>query len=239
MTWNPCWGCRNHCGYCYARTIAKRFWKQRYEEEFQYYIKKHPTWAWTGDHLSGLKDFRPTFLEAQFDKKFPQKTQKIFVGSMSEINYWKKEWMQSVLLKIKQYPQHIFQFLTKFPEVYLRYIFPENCWLGTTIVNNNELSNMDFTCGDRIKFINIEPILEKIDARYIEYINTGKFFDVKFQRIDWVIIGSETGYRRGKVTPRKEWIKDIVDCCRDNKILIYLKDSLKEIYPEEIKEFPM
>jgi len=25
LTFNPVWGCLNHCEYCYARKIAKRF----------------------------------------------------------------------------------------------------------------------------------------------------------------------------------------------------------------------
>lgn len=88
LTFNPVWGCLNNCEYCYARAIAKRFWKRIWIVEANYQWKNHPDWAWTGDHLVGLKDFKPTWLEAQYNKKFPQKTQKIFVGSMSEIAHW-------------------------------------------------------------------------------------------------------------------------------------------------------
>ncbi|GAI73724.1 unnamed protein product, partial [marine sediment metagenome] len=35
---------------------------------------------------------------------------------MSEIKYWKKEWVEKVIEKTKQYPQHIFQFLTRYPD---------------------------------------------------------------------------------------------------------------------------
>ena len=34
MTWNPVWGCRNHCEYCYARGIAKRFGNVMAENEY-------------------------------------------------------------------------------------------------------------------------------------------------------------------------------------------------------------
>jgi len=204
-----------------------------YNIELKHYYKKHPTWAWTGDHLSGLKDFKPTFLEAQFDKEFPKNPQKIFIGSMSEIYYWDKVWIQKVIDKTKEYPQHIFQFLTKFPEVYKEWVFPKNCWLGVTITKKDDIKKYsldDLNDSHLFKktFISFEPLLEEIDPN--DYIG---FWD-----IDLVIIGAETGQRSGRVTPKKEWIKKIVDYCRGTGIPIYLKDSLKNIYPEIIKEFP-
>jgi len=229
-TWNPVWGCNNHCEYCYARGIAKRFWKRMYMNEVNHYWGKHPNWVWTGDHLSGLKDFKLTFLRAQFDKKLPQKVQKIFVGSMSEISYWEDRWLEKVLEKVKLYPQHVFQFLTRYPEVYDRHIFPKNCWLGVTITREKDFERgipYLFVTSCNITFVSVEPILE--------HINPGPFSNAN---IDWVILGAETGKRKGKTIPKREWIESIVRFCRDNDIPVYLKDSLKEIYPVEIKEFP-
>ena len=232
-TWNPIWGCLNNCEYCYARKIAKRFWKQMYKIELNHFYRLHPGWAWTGNYLFQLKDFKPTFLKAQFDKTFPKKPQKIFVGSMSEIYDWEEGLMNAVLDKIKKYPQHIFQFLTRYPEIYLKYKFPKNCWLGITITEDSDIneSDLDYYYLDRylnlecIVFLSLEPLHSSIPNNFIECF-------------DWVIIGAETGSRKGKVIPKKEWIENIVDYCRDNNIPVYLKDSLKEIYPVEIKEFP-
>jgi len=201
--------------------------------ECKYYSKKHPDWAWTGDQYTGLIDFKQTFLESQFDKKFPQKTQKIFVGSMSEIAHWEQKWIVDVIHKIEQCPQHIFQFLTRYPGIYREYNFPKNCWLGITITNNKAFYNMDFTINNvntkRTKFISIEPILKDIDIKRI----------VNSFNLDWIIIGAETGNRKNKIIPKKEWIENIVNYCRKDKIPVYLKDSLKDIYSEEIKEFPI
>ena len=200
------------------------------EIEFCHHWKKHPTWAWTGDYLSGLKDFKLTFLRAQFDKKFPQKTQKIFVGSMSEIYYWEDRWLEKVLEKVKLYPQHIFQFLTRYPEVYDRCIFPKNCWIGVTITREKDFERgipYLFVTSCNITFVSIEPILEHINPRPFSNAN-----------IDWVILGAETGNRKGKIIPKKEWVEEIVNHCRHKDIPVYLKDSLKDIYPVEIKEFP-
>ena len=232
MTWNPVWGCLNNCEYCYARKIAKLRYKQMIEIEFNHYWRKHHTWAWIGDHLSGLKDFRPTFLEAQFDKIFPQKAQKIFIGSMSEIYYWKDEWLEKVLEKVKLYPQHIFQFLTRYPEVYDKYIFPKNCWLGVTITREKDFERgipYLFITSCNITFVSVEPILE--------YINPKPFSNAN---IDWVILGAETGNRKGKIVPKKKWIEKILWNCRGKRIPVYIKDNLIKYYPqyEKYKQFP-
>ncbi len=209
MTWNPVIGCKNHCEYCYGRTMNERF-------------------GFIGNWNN------PEWREKSFNKIFPQKSQKIFIGSMSEIRFWKGVWISKVFKKIEGYPQHNFQFLTKFPYIYNRIEFPAKTWLGFTVTINKDLDNgilhikklRDFSLiGKYLYFISIEPILEKINP-----------LDLIF--LDWVILGAETGKRKGKVIPKKEWIESIVEYCRDNDIPVYLKDSLKNIYPEEIKEFP-
>lgn len=210
LTWNPAIGCKRNCDYCYGRAINERFG----------FIKNWdiPEWRETG-----------------FNKRFPNKTQNIFIGSMSEIRFWKRDWLFQTFGKIKRYPQHNFQFLTKYPYIYNRLEFPAKSWLGFTITTNKDLAegilhikklkDINLT-GKYIYFTSIEPILEEINP-----------LDLIF--IDWVILGAETGeYRKGKIIPKKEWIESIVKFCRDNDIPIYLKNSLKNIFPEEIKEFP-
>ena len=208
-TWNPVIGCKNNCSYCYAKRINDRF---KFIENWNI-----PEWR-----------------EKSFNKKLPKKPQRIFVGSMSEIYYWDEVWIQKVIDKTKQYPQHTFQFLTKHPRIYYGWAFPpENCWLGITVTGEEEdIRKKHIFASDNanleyhnIKFISFEPLLQKI---YPEFM----------AGIDWVICGAETGKRRGKVIPKKEWVEDMVDYCRDKNIPIYLKDSLKSIYPTEIKEFP-
>ncbi|MBA7546394.1 hypothetical protein ES705_38784 [subsurface metagenome] len=236
LTFNPVWGCKNVRGcneYCYARIFAKRFYKKMSDIEFEPYLHfANPEDIDNSYNVlnNRLRNFVPTFLYYKFDKKFPKKPQKIFIGSMSEIAHWEVEWVNAVLRKIKQYPQHIFQFLTRYPEVYYRYIFPENCWLGVTITREKDLERgfpYLFITSRNIIFISIEPILE--------YINPGSFSNAN---IDWVILGAETGKRKGKIIPKKDWIENIVNYCKCSNIPVYLKDSLKGIYPENIKMFP-
>lgn len=228
MTFNPVWGCRNHCEYCYARRMAKRFYDVIGEKE--YYYMQYKDEICQGEFANRLRHFVPTFIYSQFNKKLPKKPQRIFVGSMSEIYYWKDEWIEMVIEKVKQYPQHTFQFLTKHPEVYADWVFPENCWLGITVTTNLGLYETDFITNStnerRIKFICLEPMLNEVEPSYIT------------KNIDWIIIGAETGNRKDKIIPKREWIENIVNYCIDEDIPIYLKDNLKNIYPSNIKEFP-
>lgn len=232
MTWNPVWGCRNNCEYCYARKVNKRFWAKMIEIESDYHHKIHQDWVMTGNQLRDLYHFIPTWFESQFDKKFPKKPQRIFVGSMSEIKHWEKRWARDTLDKILEYPQHIFQFLTKFPEIYSQWYFHPNCWLGITITKEEDFIKgipYDFVFSSNITFLSIEPILEKIDPNLFNGLN-----------IDWIIIGAETGNRKGKVIPKREWIEDIVRYCVFNKIPYYLKNNVSKYYGgyRGYKQFP-
>ena len=248
MTFNPVWGCRNNCEYCYARRTAKRFYNVIADKEYEYReciinVKKINQ----GEFANRLRHFVTTFIYSQFIKKLPKKPQRIFVGSMSEIYYWKPEWIEMVIEKVRQYPQHTFMFLTKFPEVYRMYAFPKNCWLGVTITKeadtnsehfkkfrtqyivflldiNNAKSNIDHK-----RFISFEPLLENIDLDFL-----------RSSSIDWVIIGAETGNRKGKVIPKLDWVLYIVRYCEHHKIPVYVKDNLSKYYPQfkGIKEFP-
>ena len=233
MTWNPVWGCLNNCEYCYARKINKRFWAKMIETESDYHHKIHQDWVMTGNQLRNLHDFSPTWFESQFNKKFPKKPQRIFVGSMSEIAHWEQRWMEVVLGRILCHPEHIFQFLTRYPEIYSKYDFPKNCWLGVTITEEGLMAKYEtnwehYFSDDRQSFFSFEPLLENINPYILRFTN----------KKTWVIVGAETGNRKGKVIPKNYWVEAIVSYCRDNCIPLYLKDNLKEIYPIEIKEFP-
>ncbi len=205
--WNPVWGCRNNCPYCYARNMARRFGKT--EDE---------------------RAFKPTWIQSNFDKAFPKKPSKIFVNSMSEIVFWDREWMYKILERIEDNQIHTFLFLTKNPTIYSHYYFPDNCWLGTTITNQSAMNSfadllLETTWDETNKiFLSVEPILEKIRR----YVNP-----------DWFIIGAETGSRKGKIIPQKEWIEKII--CKFSAP-IFLKDNLIPVmgkeYVKQRQEFP-
>mgnify|MGYP000031294521 CR=1 FL=1 len=72
--------------------------------------------------------------------------------------------------------------------------------------------------------MSIEPILEDMQPEK---------HNLLFRQVDWVILGAETGLRRGKVIPDAKWIWKIVELADREHTPIFMKDSLINIVGEE------
>lgn len=103
----------------------------------------------------------------------------------------------------------------------------ENMWYGSSYTNKGMKCQCDPNVGNW--FLSIEPLLEDLGDMHWEY-----------NRPKWVIIGAETGRRKGKITPYYEWVENIVNQCRHYGIPVFMKDSLISIIGEKAKrrEFP-
>ena len=104
----------------------------------------------------------------------------------------------------------------------------EDIWSGTTVTDpDTEYMGQDGHYEFHT-FLSVEPILadfgELSEKSYIP---------------EWIIVGAETGSRKDKVIPRREWIENIVEQCRKYNIPVFMKPSLTDIWGEElIQEFP-
>ena len=180
-----------------------------------------------------LKDFKPTWFESNYVRRFPQKPSVIFVNSMSDPAYWEQEWYEKTVKRIAENMQHTFVVLTKQPEVYRKYIFPHNTILGVTITKNTELSRFATmltlpACNNKF-LVCIEPIQEKIDMSFFSDEHCG--YD-----IDWIHVGQESGNRKDRVQATREMIEPFFDL----DIPVFMKNNLTGIVPgrELRKEFP-
>lgn len=192
-TWNPITGCKRGCHYCYARRIHERFNKTPFTD-----IVFHK------DRINDpLKVKKPSI---------------IFVGSMSDIEYWDKAIVGAVLTKCELCPQHTFMFLSKNPESYMGYSWPKNTMQGLTITKcttTNECKNLQYILQFPRPFLSIEPLLGEVkdfpDSR-------------KWERI---IVGAMTGPKA--VKPKYEWIQSIQSILENMpKEKIYLKENIKK-----------
>lgn len=213
-TVNPVVGCTKGCVYCYARRLNQRF-------------------QW-------IEDFSiPQFFPGRLRQLSTKKPKRIFMNSMSDIADWKSEWMNETLSEIHKNSQNRYLFLTKRPGGYLPWtqFKAEYIWCGITVTSDKELDSRDLDMiriieetGDSLNwFYSIEPMLGPVNI------------SLAAQRgLKWVILGAETGNRKGKVSPSLLWIRDVVDAADEAGIPVFMKNSLKGIMPDnEFRtEFP-
>lgn len=265
-TWNPITGCRHNCKYCYARRWTTRFSgdvrlnmmaKKDYAMESaansgeDLYVLDAPMLNETGNPLIYPFGFAPTLHRYRMD--MPSKLKmgnNIFVGAMADVfGAWvPDQWIKEVFDICKTYPIHNYLFLTKNPdrymELFMKDLLPEceNMWYGVSVTNMDqshlaEAITQDLPAGAH-SFLSIEPILEDLTIKSEHYENSLEIVIGNFT--DWVIIGAETGRRKDKVIPKKEWIDNIVRLCDEEGIPVFMKDSLISIVGESNmrREFP-
>lgn len=247
-TWNPVTGCLHGCEYCYARRIAERFGSKQMPIFADYPVLHEPvrctdTYAYMHDiGISTGKiqpypfDFLPTFHRYKLDE--PQRWKKprnIFVCSMADLfgDWVPDEWIAEVFKACEAAPQHRYLFLTKNPKRYMELKLngklPKQHWYGTSVTRKDD---RDFFASGYNTFVSIEPILESFsDEKHAAYRQMVQ---------PWVILGAETGNRKNKIVPKKEWITELVDYySKFGYTKFFMKDSLREIMGDDFRqEFP-
>lgn len=249
-TWNPVTGCLHGCEYCYARRIAERFGgaSETHNNECcnecqwitegtgEIHELNEPIYDFdNGRNAPYPFDFDPTFHRYRLDEpKRWTKPRTIFVCSMADLfgDWVPDEWITEVFKACEAAPQHRYLFLTKNPkryvDLYVRAILPVGAgyWYGATTTSPEQPFFYSRMPDDNPHtFASIEPIM-------------APFGDIK-EFPEWVIIGAETGKRRGKVTPDKAWIDGIVNQAQKRRVPIFMKESLRNLMGDDFRqEFP-
>ena len=229
-TWNPSTGCSKvsaGCANCYAERLAKRLHamgQPKYRNKFAY--TEHPS------AVSLPKSWK--------------KPRRIFVNSMSDMFHENAtyDFILRCFEVMLDANQHTYQILTKRPHVMADFsrrfedhfgrVMPDNIWLGTSIEDANSLFRLDELRGVRCKtrFISFEPLL-------------GPMGPVDLAGVRWAIIGGESG--AGYRPVKKEWVRDIIRQCRDQKVSVFFKQwggprpksGGRSIDGEEYSEYPV
>lgn len=251
MTWNPVTGCLHDCNYCYARKIANRFggasethYNECVGEECQWvteptgeiHVLDEPVYDVDRGHKAPYPfEFDPTLHAYRFDE--PQKIKKpktIFVCSMADLfgDWVPYTWIKEVFKACEAAPQHRYLFLTKNPkrlcDLANKSLLPQrdNYWYGTTLTDKDSLR---FPGGLHYNtFLSIEPIQGPLNAGLGSFGGDG-----------WIIIGAETGNRKGKIIPQREWIENIVKAAAITHIPVFMKESFRDLMGEDFRqEFP-
>lgn len=254
-SWNPVTGCEHGCKYCYARGIAKRFSGFDYdptgdsvtlinpldkipchEVDCMLFRTNNNGYTKAASYPFG---FEPTLHRYRLDQ--PSKWSEprtIFVCSMADLfgDWVPDEWIEAVINACLAAPQHRYLFLTKNPVRYL-HLFKNgivddkqpNFWFGST-VTNPKMPFLFSTCANT--FVSIEPILAPFHAVETEMDSVSK-------ASDWIIVGAETGNRKNKVVPKKEWVMELVKQANLSGTPLFMKESLRDLMGDDFKqEFP-
>lgn len=199
-TWNPVTGCKRECSYCYARRIWARFFQKVYGVQFSQTM-------FHADRLLGPMSIK--------------KPAKIFVGSMSDCEYWSTKQWADILDVCCKCNQHQFMFLSKGSKAYHhinRYKWwPPNCMQGLTLEMLHPygigLAMMIDMAGYAPRpFLSFEPLMGPVRV------------DIPSE-IELVIVGAMTGPRA--IPPRSDWIQSVLDHVPEEKI--YWKSNIKPI----------
>ncbi len=244
-SWNPLTGCLHGCEYCYARRIANRYRGCIESSDGSTPDKivslaermQATTKDGTVRNASYPFGFTPTLHEYRLTDPLTKGFGKtIFVCSMADLfgDWVPDEWIEKVFDACKAASNHRYLFLTKNPARYIQLAekgkLPEDdiFWYGSTATD----TKMPVFWSDKHNtFVSIEPVLEPFPKE-----EAGAEF---LEKVDWAIFGAETGNRKDKVVPERSWIEGAVEILKANGKAVFMKDSLKPIWGEDIiTEFP-
>lgn len=204
-------------------------------------------------------DFTPTFHRYKLDE--PQhwkKPRNIFVCSMADLfgDWVPDEWIKEVFNACEAAPQHRYLFLTKNPDRLCRMANSEkvhnwnerhpnnqhpntdefkdilplprwpNWWFGSTLT---DLHSRRFD-GEPFwhTYTSIEPLMMNM------CMGIGSFGSDR-----WTIIGAETGNRKCKTVPKREWIENILDAAKITGVKVFMKESIRDLMGDSFRqEFP-
>ena len=149
---------------------------------------------------------------------------------MSDFSDWRPEWTTEVFDRMARNPQHAYLFLTKRPERLDLQTDDDNVWMGVTVTCEAEkgrIATLRQHARARHYHVTFEPLFGPIEGLDL----TG---------VEWIVVGTETGRRRGKVDARPEWVRGIVAQARAQGVAVFMKEDLLPIMGESgmIQELP-
>jgi protein gp37 len=140
----------------------------------------------------------------------------VFVNSMSDLfhNDVPLPFIKEVFQVMNENPQHVFQVLTKradrLLEVHRQLKWTHNIWMGVSVENSKVVDRIDRLAKTRakVKFLSLEPLI-------------GPLPNLNLKRIDWVIVGGESGHKPRPMNPA--WVLDIQEQCGNADVAFFFK----------------
>jgi protein gp37 len=199
-TWNPVTGCTKispGCKHCYAERLAERLkamGQANYRNGFEVTLQ-------------------PQMLDLPLRWKSPKR---IFVNSMSDLFHddVPTSYIKDVFSIMGRAHWHQYQVLTKRSERILDLSAELNwgpqIWMGVSVESEKYVHRIDDLrkCAAHVKFLSLEPLL-------------GPLRKLNLKRIDWAIVGGESGPGARPVDPA--WVTDLRDQCQKASVPFFFK----------------
>lgn len=209
-TWNPLTGCAQGCVFCYAREIANRFYPQGFAETFHPGRLSAPRNEAVPAEAATNPWARHVFTVSMGD---------LFRASVSDAI------VHAVLDEIAAHPEWEFLLLTKFAKRLPAFAFPENAWVGTSVVEQKWVKPAEEAFAEvdaAVKWISAEPLLGPLEFERLDLF-------------DWIVIGAQSRTSAvGAFQPERSWVDDLKRQARAAGVAIYEKENLAV----RLKEFP-
>ena len=177
------------------------------------------------------EDFsRPEYFPGKLRLMDRKRPQNLLLTGMSDFSDWDSEWREEVFARIARNPQHQYIFLTKRPEKIQFSTELDNVWFGVTVTSAKEKGR-------------IQAMREHIRAKHYQVSFEPMFDDigeVDFTGIEWIVVGTETGRRKGKSESKTEWVWNLTDQAHSRGIPVFMKEDLLPVMGEAqmIQELP-
>ena len=120
--------------------------------------------------------------------------------------------------------------MTKRPEDIVFSTPLDNAWFGVTVTSSKEKDRIR-TLREHISgghyYVTFEPMFDNIGT-------------VDLTGIEWIVIGTETGHRKGKAVSKPEWVWNLTHQAHALGIPVFMKEDLLPIMGEAqmVQEFP-
>lgn len=214
-TFNPWIGCEKDsagCANCYAEALMDT----RYGR-----VK----WGRDGTRLQTRPSYWREALkwDRQAPEKFAGRKPRVFCGSLCDVGEDRPDLIEprkDLCNLIRRCENLQFLLLTKRPQNMNR-LFPasvlERCWVGTSVAEQKDVDAKVpelLRVPALLRFVSAEPLVSRI---YIRELRRGPFADDP--RVDWLIIGGESGPRPFDV----EWGRELIRDSKQNRVPVFMK----------------